>query len=86
MPIRRKVRAVGADAVGVVHPLDGPLGREGSEWTMDTFTQRMLLDGSIAFHERPAIVSQPPSITAAEAIARKPVADVTTARPKVLKR
>lgn len=86
MPIKRKVRAVSEDAVGVVHPLDGPLGREGSEWTLDAFTQRMLLDGSVAFHERPVIAADAPSITTAKATVRKPAADVTTAPPRIERR
>ena len=34
-------------AIGLRHPVDGPLDRDGSTWTLDAFTTRKLLDGSI---------------------------------------
>ena len=49
-------------AIGLQHPVDGPLHRDGSRWTLDTFTTRKLLDGSIRRKEVahvPAIKSEP---------------------------
>ncbi len=42
MSVQIKVLPVAADAVGMVHPHGGPLAAEGSLWTHDTFTERLL--------------------------------------------
>jgi hypothetical protein len=55
-------------AIGLRHPVDGPLDRDGSSWTNDTFTSRKLLDGSIRRKE--AMV-----VAAPKAPTRPPVAD-----------
>ena len=34
-------------AIGLRHPIDGALDKDGSRWTLDTFTTRKLHDGSI---------------------------------------
>ena len=47
-------------AIGLRHPVDGPLDRDGSSWTLDTFTTRKLLDGSIRRKEvAPAQAAKP---------------------------
>lgn len=36
------VEPTAEEHVGIVHPLDGALAAEGSTWTRDTFTERLL--------------------------------------------
>lgn len=42
MPDPIKVLPNTDDAVGLVHPVDGPLAAEGSTWSYDSFTIRRL--------------------------------------------
>jgi len=37
-----KVLPTAAEHVGLVHPVDGPLAAEGSDWTHDGFTERRI--------------------------------------------
>lgn len=83
MTIRRKVVAARDSAIGMVHPSDGPLSREGSEWTLDAFTQRRIHDGSIAHYERPSVETQPAGVETQAPVVTKPAAKVTTAAPKI---
>ncbi len=57
-------------AIGLRHPVDGALDKDGSRWTLDTFTTRKLHDGSIRRAEvvltAPAKV-EPKQVTAAAA-------------------
>jgi hypothetical protein len=37
-----KVLPTADEHVGLVHPVDGPLAAEGSDWTHDVFTERRI--------------------------------------------
>ena len=59
MPAPIKVLPVDASAVGLVHPVDGPLSEAGSLWSYDTFTVRHLDAGVIRRFEAEAVVPAP---------------------------
>ena len=54
MSVQIKVLPVTEAAVGLVHPLDGPLAAEGSDWTHDAFTERRLQEQVIRRFEADA--------------------------------
>ena len=54
MSVQIKVLPVTDDAVGLVHPLDGPLAADGSLWTHDSFTERRLQEQLIRRFEADA--------------------------------
>ncbi len=83
MATKRKVIPARPDAIGTVHPVDGALRADGSKWTMDTFTQRRLHEGSIALHQEPASTKPAATVVSAPVETAKPVAKLTTQKPKI---
>ena len=75
MPAPIKVLPVDASAVGLVHPVDGPLAEGGSLWSYDTFTVRNLDADVIRRFEAEAV---DPAL-AAKAAAAAPAAAATPA-------
>jgi hypothetical protein len=47
-----------AAALNIVHPIDGKLKPEGSEWTVDGFTCRMLSDHAVTSNKEEAWQAQ----------------------------
>lgn len=45
--MKTKVYPTGASSMAIKHPIDGQLKIEGSEWEVDGFTARMLVDRAI---------------------------------------
>ncbi|MCJ2102450.1 hypothetical protein [Methylobacterium sp. E-046] len=54
MSVQIKVLPVTEAEVGLVHPHDGPLAAEGSDWTHDAFTERRLQEQVIRRFEADA--------------------------------
>ena len=49
-----KVLPTAEEHVGLVHPVDGPLAAEGSDWTHDVFTERRIQEQVIRRFEADA--------------------------------
>lgn len=54
MPVSIKVLPTAEEHVGLVHPVDGPLAAEGSDWTHDVFTERRIQEQVIRRFEADA--------------------------------
>jgi hypothetical protein len=62
--LKTKVYPVSYASMVLRHPIDGPLKEEGSEWTVDGFTARMLCDRAVTSNPEeawkvPAVKAEP---------------------------
>lgn len=45
--MQSKIYPAQENAIGLRHPIDGPLAAAGSLWTEDGFTARLITDGAV---------------------------------------
>lgn len=67
-----KVLPTAEEHVGLVHPLDGPLAAEGSDWTHDAFTERRIQEQMIRRFEADADTAPAEAKPAAKAKTQAP--------------
>lgn len=67
-----KVLPTAEEHVGLVHPVDGPLAAEGSDWTHDVFTERRIQEQVIRRFEADADAAPAEAKPAAKAKTQAP--------------
>jgi len=67
MTIMIKVLPTAEAHVGLVHPVDGPLAAEGTDWTHDVFTERRIQEQVIRRYEADAAPTEVKPVAKAKA-------------------